>query len=270
MTTRILRSGRRGALEAQPAPRKPRKLPTTRILSEGPIGVTLVSPDFEHLAQEAVSRFRRNTGLECVVIHTGQKAISCFGAKLNLDLLLAPRPIVFFDADLWIIRPVELTELATSGKWCAVPDPCAYGDGGFPAGDVRREGWDPNTYFNSGFFACDLSRPEIRRVFSDARAHLERVHAGDIVPPVDSTDQFYLNWAVQQQPGLFHPLPLAINFFQIAIHHGSLEQIPAKIIGLHAAGVPLERKLAVLGKQAAVYGPPEKGTFHARSDSPPK
>jgi hypothetical protein len=241
---------------------EPRPKFANRVFSEGAIGVTLVSPRYAHMEQEAVDRFRRNTGLECVIINTGNEKDPAFSAKLNLDLLVAARPIVFFDVDLWILRPVDFRELATSGKWCAVPDPCAHNLGSFCGKDSQREGWDPDTYFNSGLFACDLSRPEIRRVFEDARAQLDRVIVGEVPPPVDSTDQYYLNWAVHQQPDLLKPLPLHYNFFNIAVHHGDVTHIPVPLIGLHAAGVLLPQKLEVLRKQAFVFGPPEDGVFH--------
>lgn len=236
---------------------------TARVLSDGPIGVTFVSPGYEHLEKEAVSRFREMTGgLECLVIHTGTLRGSSFAAKLNLDLLVAPRPIVFFDADLWFIRPFDFASLGKSDQWCAVPDPCSTNLSSFCGQDSKREGWEVGTYFNSGLFVCDLARPEIRRVFADARAQLDRVIRDEVAPPVDSTDQYYLNWAVHQQPGLFKPLPLAMNFFAIAIHHGSLSEFPANIIGLHAAGVHLNRKLETLTRQAWVFAPPEGGIFH--------
>lgn len=259
MTCKVLSPGRHAPM---PPPR-PAVHKTTRIMSEGAIGVTIVSPKYAHLAEEAVTRFRRCAGLDAVIVWS--EAEPAYAAKLNLDLLIAPRPIIFFDADLWFLRPVEFREVAASGRWCAVPDPCATHPETFCGKDVTASRWEPATYFNSGLFACDLARPEIRQVFADARARLEAVHSGAAPAPADTTDQYYLNWAVQQQPPLFKPLPLHLNFFMVAAHHGSLAHIPAEITGLHAAGVPTPRKLEILKLQAQVFGPVAQPAKPART-----
>ncbi len=63
-----------------------------------------------------------------------------------------------------------------------------------------------------------------------------------------------MNWAVQQQPGLFKRLPLAFNFFKFAITHGAINHWPAEIVGLHAAGVPMAKKLETLTRESLVFG----------------
>jgi len=253
---RVLQHERGAETAARMVARPIRKL-TPKVDSTGPIGVTLVSPRYLYLAQEAVSRFRKCTGLDVVILWS--EAEPAFAAKLNLDLLVARRPMVFFDVDLWLLRPVDFGPLAKSDRWCAVPDPCAPNPETFCGRDSIREGWDPATYFNSGLFACDLSRAEIRQVFADARAQLDRVHAGTVPLPADVTDQYYLNWAVQRQAGLLKPLGLEMNFFHVAIEHGGVRNIPVPLTGLHAAGVPAELKLQALREQAKVLGPAERG-----------
>lgn len=221
------------------------------IASEGYVGVTIVSPSYAHMAAEAVGRFQRNSGLEVITLHvTGEPS---FAAKLNLDLLVAPRPIIFFDVDWWLLRKFDFADLGTS-SFQAVHDPGVNGDG-FPVLDCKREGWTGEQYFNSGFFACDLGRPEIRRVFADARARLAACHDGTAAKPADYGDQFFLNWAVAQQPGLVHLLDCRMNFFKSAVDWGYFPYIPGGIIGLHAAGLPVNQKLDVLRREASVFGP---------------
>lgn len=219
------------------------------------VGVTVVSSRYAHMAREAVERFQKMTGLHVVVLHS--VAEPAFSAKLNLDLLLAPRRVVFFDVDYWMLRPFDFSTLPAD-RFSAVPDPGVGSANQFPAKDCARQGWAPETYFNSGLFVCNLAQPEIRQVFSDARARLTGCHTVAFESPADWTDQFFFNWAVQQQPGLFNPLPIALNFYKVAADGGNLAHIPAQIIGLHAAGVSVERKLEALRQQAAVFGPPEK------------
>lgn len=227
--------------------------PTTpQITSTGPIGVTVTSPSYEHLTNEAVNRFRKHSGLEVIVLPcTSEPA---FAHKLNLDLLVAPRKIVYFDIDLWLIRDFDFTSLANNGRFNAVPDPGAWNPFAFPHTDSVNEGWDKSEYFNSGLFICDLADPKIKKVFEDARKTLEECHNGKRRKPIDWTDQFFLNHSIQQQPGLLKRLPFQMNFYKKAVDWGSYPFIPRDIIGLHAAGEPKERKLEALHEQSKVLG----------------
>lgn len=218
------------------------------------IGVTITSPKYAHLTDEAVKRFTAMTHLDVVVIQSQTEP--AFAVKLNLDLLVAPRPIVFFDVDLWMLRPFDFHPLAATGRWSAVPDPGAHNPAAFPHTDSEANGWSKADYFNSGLFVCDLSRESHRDVFKAARWKLERCHAGREPRPKDWTDQFFLNWSVQRVPGLLNPLPFAMNFYKKAVDWGSYPAIPREIIGLHAAGVDVRDKLAALINQERVFGEP--------------
>jgi len=218
------------------------------------LGVTITSPQYQHLTEEAVRRFHQQTGLDVAVLWSAQEP--AFAVKLNLDLLLAPVPIVYFDVDLWMLRPFDFRPIAQAGRFAAVPDPGAWNPNAFPHIDSERFGWEKESYFNSGLFACDLGRPDIRQLFIEARARLDACHGDTTQAPADWTDQFFLNWAVQRQPGLFKRLPFALNFYKKAVDWGSYPHIPREIIGLHAAGVPLDEKLGKLRREAEVFGEP--------------
>ena len=248
MSQRTLRTDTAGAA-SRPAPKLLRKVAVPYVPSTGPIGVTIVSPLYAHLAPEAVTRFQKHSGLEAVAVHTREDV---FTAKLHIDQHFG-RPIVFFDVDLWLLRPFDFSTLSEY-RWNAVPDPCAAKSNNFVGRDIAAQKWDQGSYFNSGLFACDLRRREIRQVFEDARRRLADTIADNSIAPEDTTDQFYLNWAVQQQPGLFNPLPLNLNFFRYAIIHGAASGWPSDIVGLHAAGVPLNKKLETLTREALVFG----------------
>lgn len=249
--TRVLQTQELAARPTAAIPKPIRKVSVPYIPSTGPIGVTVVSPDYAELAPEAIKRFQLCTGLEVITLHPTKDV---FTAKLHLDSV-AGRPIVFFDVDLWFLRPFDFSTLASGFHWNAVPDPCAALSNNFVGRDILAQKWDQGSYFNSGLFACDLRRREIRQVFEDARKRLADTIADNSIAPEDTTDQFYLNWAVQQQPGLFNPLPLELNFFRYAIIHGAVSGWPSDIIGLHAAGVPLNKKLETLKRESLVFGP---------------
>jgi hypothetical protein len=219
------------------------------------LGVTLVSPKYAALAPEACRRFSAATGCEVLALWTNREP--AYLLKLELDRLVAPQPIVFFDVDLWFLRPFDFEPLATGAKFCAVLDLCVEHPQGFPRRDCAREGWNTTRYFNSGLFACDLRRPEIRGIFADARQALAGRVASAQPAPSDYGDQFWFNAALQGRPELFQALPAELNFFAAAVVAGSYPHYPAGIIGLHAAGVRAERKLEALQQQAAVFGPRE-------------
>ena len=249
--------------------RHPAKLERLPRLCEAksPLGVTIVSPSYLEMAKEAVARFRRYTGLDVVSIQVDDTA--GYGAKLCLDEYLPPRPIVFFDADLWLLRQYDFTALAQSENFCAVACPGAWNPEAFPHTDSEREGWNKATYFNSGLFACDLAQPHIRQIFADARTRLTECRLGKVTEPVDTTDQYFLNWAVQRQLKTLHLLPFELNFFKMAVDWGGYPHIPREIIGLHAAGVVVSSKLAKLQREAEVFGEqvgamqPEAVQYHA-------
>jgi len=219
---------------------------------DGPLGVTIASPGYQHLVDEAVRRFRVHTGLKVLVLSLCEEP--AFASKLYLDQFVVPRPIIYFDVDLWMLRAFDFEPLCGSGRWCAVPDPATWNPLAFPCTDCEREGWVKEDYFNSGLFVCDLADPRIRRVFADARAKLSDCHSGRSATPADWTDQYFLNWAVQQQPGLLRRLPFAMNFYKKAVDWGSYPHIPREIIGLHAAGVMVEDKQDTLIREASVFG----------------
>src|SRR5690606_7009502 len=133
------------------AERKPAARPHAKRLaplapSTGPVGVTMVSPAYAHMVDEAVSRFQKHSGLEVIVLCNA--AEPSWAAKLNLDLLVAPRPIVFFDIDWWLLRPFDFSQIS---DFQAVPDPIAFMPESFCYQDSELEGWPKETYFNAGF-----------------------------------------------------------------------------------------------------------------------
>ncbi len=245
------RLARNSPNQSSPPPTSPFSLPPV-YTQPAAIGVTVVSSKYAEVAEEAIARFHQYTGLDVTVIRVKQEP--SFAAKLNLDTMVAPRPIVYFDADLWLLRPYDFTLLAESDRFCAVHCPGAWNPSTFPHADCKANHWDHASYINSGLFACDLRRPEIQDIFASARACLEACHQGKLPRPVDWTDQFFFNYALQQRPGLVRLLPFALNFYKLAVDWGSYPHIPREIIGLHAAGVPSDKKLETLRAQAEVFG----------------
>lgn len=217
-----------------------------------PIGVMVVSPAYREVANRAEVRFRKYAGMDVHVVRCGDE--EGFEAKLGLDRVreLEGRPIVFFDADWWLLRPAALREMALSGQWLGVRDPTVVHEHCFPCIDCQENGLQADRYLNTGFFICDLGRPEHCLVFATARRSWRAVQAGRMAT-ADPTDQFHLNRGLLEcgvQAGF---LPMAYNFFLFAATEGCCE-IPREIVGLHGAGAQRADKLEELRVQSRVFG----------------
>lgn len=215
------------------------------------IGVTVVTPAYKHLEKEAVKRFREFTGLSVQVIRC--KDDQGFFAKLELDRECPRTRIVFFDVDYWLLRPMHPQQWCPM-SWVAVQDSAVYNPHAFPHTDCESHQLDKRRYFNSGMFTCNLAVDQHRQVFQEARKLRKRVASKKDPAPVDVTDQYYLNAAVQKINPSTGLMPTRFNFYKKASDWGQLPYIPREIVGLHAAGEPLQNKLEALRQQSAVFG----------------
>jgi hypothetical protein len=211
------------------------------------LGATIITPGYEAMGEEAVKRFHQHTGLPCNVLRFSGDA--GFAYKLALPDLLPPVPVVFFDADLWLLRPTDLVSQVAKGAVSAVPDPGTRDAQSFVALDCAKLGLERRQYFNSGLFIADFSCEHVRAAFRRAAKILEDKTIHEIA---DYGDQTPLNMAVQRSGVPFHPMPAGFNFFMHAVSHG-YGSVPDLVYGLHAAGVKKADKLAHLKSHAAVF-----------------
>lgn len=215
------------------------------------IGVTVVTPAYKHLEKEAVARFKAYTGLPVKVIRC--KDEDGFKAKLELDRHCPKTRIVFFDVDLWLLRPMNPYKNWSPFSWMAVNDRAVFNMHAFPHTDCGRHQMNKHRYFNSGLIGLNLAFPPHREVFKEARRLRQMVLRKKLPAPVDVTDQFYLNKAVQNLNIGQAMMPEKFNFYMKSADWGQSPCIPREIVGLHAAGEPLKRKLRALKQQAAVF-----------------
>lgn len=204
------------------------------------IGVTVVTPKYAALADESIRRFRRFTGLEVLRIEVNEG--DGFKAKLNLPALCPWKRIVFFDADWWLLRPVDLT--VWHEEFCAVPDPSTADPGSFCRKDAETMGLPVAEYFNSGFFIADFERETVRDMFTQ-RAPDDGL--------ADVTDQSHLNRRRMECDVWLRALPLAWNYYHRAATWGCVKAIPPHLLAIHAAGVPVEEKQCHLEAMAMVF-----------------
>jgi hypothetical protein len=230
-------------------------VPAPIVHAGGPVGVTVASPSFEPMVFEAVRRFHRFTGLDTVILHTATEP--GFAAKLNLDQLVGPRRIVFYDADWWALRPLPLLNkaLASRAFW-GVHCPGTFNPLSFPHTDCERLGMDKEDYINTGFFVCDLGNFEHRQVFVKARELHAAAVQGRASVPVDWTDQAWINLALQRLAVFQAKFPFSYNYYKRAVDWGNVPYHPREIYGLHAAGIAVSEKLKHLRDMESIFGEP--------------
>lgn len=213
-----------------------------------PIGVTVISPAFAPLGNEAVRRFKEFTGLNVKVIkcanHEG------YQMKLRLDELCPAGPVVFFDADLWLVRHTDAFAQPTR-HLTAVHDPMVFHPHAtaFPARDCETFHLSKSDYFNSGLIMADFSKKEHRAVFRRART----LRRQGKLQPIDKTDQFWLNFARHELGVPWQRLPWGFNFWMRAIEWGCAF-MTHPVTAVHAAGIPARSKLSHLRAAAHVFG----------------
>lgn len=236
--------------------------------SRDPIGVTVVSPSYRAVGREAVRRFRKYTGLKVVVVRCRDE--DGFAAKLQLDRVpgLKGRLVVYFDADWWLLRSVDLgamcEKVTASGAVAGVLEPGCLAGGvpdrrwSFPYVDCANyadRGLMADQYINTGFFLCDLGRAEHRGIFRQARYWWDRQQRGLMDPPVnDHGEQTVWNLARVESGVPLQRLPFAYNAYLYAVTGGTVAHMPRTVVGLHGAGIPTVDKYEEMMCQARVYG----------------
>lgn len=212
------------------------------------LGITIATPAYADLAAEAVKRFIKFTGQPALCLHAPSEE-AAFLLKLSLSDWVSGADLpnlIYFDADCWILRPLPLKQWEEDHDWLfmAVPDAGVADTRSFVAVDCATHGIDPARYFNSGFYVL---RQGQRLPIGDAEWAFENRQWADY------GEQSAFNWAMQQERGLpLTPLPQHFNFFMHGVTHGYVPAIPAPVYCLHAAGVPVAKKMEHLKEWAKV------------------
>lgn len=214
--------------------------------------VTICTPAYAHIREEAVAAFRKHFEMPVLVLECADA--EGYETKMKLDLLVGPRKMVFCDLDF---RPVRrFPPVWQSGAWCAVRDHGHKHPKSFASYDIEAHGLDALSYFNSGFFCCDLSKPQHAAVFATARAIWRDVQQGRRPRVGDFGDQFYLNAALKELGISLNLLPVSMNWLRGYAEHGMFPYVPRVIYAVHAAGVPLAGKQAHLRVMEEAHGYP--------------
>jgi hypothetical protein len=227
------------------------------------LGVTIITPAYQDIGAEASRRWHQFTGMPLIILSAPSEK-DAYRLKLRLPEFLPSAPVCYFDADYWLLRPLDVPDLVAKVKehaLLAVVDPGTHDPAGFVAKDCHWHALDPSRYFNSGFWVADFSRDQITHAFTHA------LEALDDRQWADYGDQSAWNYGLQK----YHVNGLALswkyNFFLHAITHGYCDHIPAEVIGLHAAGVARGKKREHLTEWAKMLSYPVK---HLPPPPPPE
>lgn len=217
------------------------------------IAVTVISPSYRIIGNEAVERVKRFTKLPVEVVECSDD--QGFLNKLSLHEHFRGHRVMFFDADWWMLRPFDFEKMR--GVWFGVKDPCVFQPHSFCFQDCEKHGLERDTYINTGMFVCDLAQPEHREVFVRARDGFQMRQEG-VMLCKDVTDQYHINKALKDLNEYVSLLPFRFNFYKKAVDWGAATHIPRHIVGLHAAGYVLHNKLPRLREQAATFTEEER------------
>lgn len=203
----------------------------------------MASPGFAELAEEARKRFMQFTGLQCVVVHTKEEGN--YAAKLELPSMFN-QTVVWFDADLWFIRPTDLSIYDNRSEFFAVRDPGIHDPAHFPFHDSRLLGLDVLQYFNSGFYIWNNRH---RAAFEEARSCLKENKA----KLKDFGEQSSLNAGVQRKSKV-RLLSNKLNYMPFAEMAGLQAMEPKRAPNtVHAAGYGGDWKIGSLRYFEAHY-----------------
>lgn len=204
--------------------------------------------DYSIMAEEARRRFMRHTGLNCVVVHTGNH--KNYGVKLEMHSFFGERQtVVMFDADLWFVRDVDLSIYDNREEFLAALDPGRLDSSGFhfPWVDCQSLSIDPNLYFNTGMMIFNSRH---REVFRDAKRLMSAIKLKDF------GEQSYINGAVQMKGVPFKALSPSMNFIPFAVREKlDMPNIDHPNV-VHAAGYGGDEKLRSLRVYAEMYSNP--------------
>lgn len=204
------------------------------------IAITIATPDFADMANENAQWFKRNSGMEVIVLHSNATTMEDgFSAKLELDKIHKGK-VVFFDADYRLVSDVKgvIQSWDVSGRIIGVQETSAeFGDKRFfPYADSVSLSLPAHKHLNTGFLVCDTSSTMVKDVFADARQICAERSNGLWSQISDRTDQTIINLAIHRRQARVSLRPIEWNWFYYAFREG-WTYFPQKIIGLHAAGV---------------------------------
>lgn len=213
------------------------------------LGITISSPGYHEMAQEAARRFRKYTRCDTLILSTDRE--DSYDAKLTLPFL-GDRTVCFFDSDLWFIRRVNLEPFRQINGLAAVKDASRFCSTSFCLGDADTLGFDPDRYINTGLMIFRGGNSAIQSAFNLASVLISQRSSGSLVTE-DKTEQSLLNAGIHRSGIELTFLGDEWNFWPRAWHRGFIGTLPTRPYCIHAADVSLSQKTQFLKDHCKVW-----------------
>lgn len=168
------------------------------------IGVTMFTDSHYELAQEAIRRFKKHTGLSVVGIHLNEKKSNSFLRKLWICDYVASSA-VFFDSDLWFNEDFDFSQFEGEESVFGVLDPGWNNKDCFVYQDSISHGLNMWKYINTGLFV--FNKRHHSHIFELAK----KLHKSRKVN--DFGEQTYFNIALQETSSSVVLLEDGLNYF---------------------------------------------------------
>lgn len=214
------------------------------------IGITIATPGYFDLAQEAAARFRKYADTEVLILTSN--VTDGYDQKFNILNVAGDRTVVFFDSDWWAVRPFDVQQFYNSSLIWAVKDASRHSLSSFCLHDAMTLGFPAEEYVNTGFFVVNGREASHHRAFGQAALLVQSRKAGEIEIK-DRTEQSLLNAAWQRDNLTIQYLPDEWNYWPRAIERGFYTAVPTDPIAIHAADVELRHKIEFLYSHCQFY-----------------
>lgn len=197
------------------------------------IGITIYTEQYKELAEEAIDRFKKHTGLSVLVIHLNEKISNNYLRKLHICKYV-DCSAVYFDADWWMVKDFDFSQFNGSKKFMGVADPGGDYEKCFVCKDCRLHSLNISKYINTGFFIFNKNYHS--DIFDKAIQNSKRYKVNDF------GEQTYLNMALQESNET--DIEILDNRFNFLFKRNVATE--NNVLAFHAAAMPLNDKLSEL------------------------
>lgn len=203
------------------------------------IGITVATPGWQEMADEAARRWTKHTGLAARIVDAGTRQ-EVQHVKMTLN-----DSCWFFDADLWFVRDVRLPELCGCSVFGTPVVPSPRGRELIREW-AKRAAVDSACWLSSGLYGSNWAAAKPGAALAQARQHAMEWGITD-------RDEESLNVGFQRAELPVALLPSAYNWHP-RCGNGYGYTPPGGIIAIHAGDVPSAEKWDFLKQHTAGYG----------------
>lgn len=193
------------------------------------IGLILSTDDYREMAVIAAEKFKKHTGLNCIIVDSNLEREEVFKAKLEMWLHAQGQTVVQFDSDLWFCRDVDLSEFDDSRKFYGALDPGRAKGWGAPYKDSSAHGISFESYINTGLMIYNERHHHVME-------HALSLYEDESITVEDFGEQSYVNIALQRDSVPLGILDPSYNYGPFGVMHDLYDQEINQPFAVHALG----------------------------------